>query len=175
MISILYYTGYNDHMIPTAYDKLFNHMIEKIRIWPKMSYHMIIFFEHMIKYIYNMLGIIIKYLSIHTRLAVVWPTATATATWNRNLTTATPKMGSKFCRNCFIKSLHFLLGRSYVNTNSLKSFKFLRKVNLHCRKCKNVHNSLLKQIFCKVLSLNKTSGFYSYISNAISKVCTSLA
>ena len=62
-----------------------------------------------------------------------------------------------------------------VNTNSLKSFKCLRKVNLHCRKCKNVQNSLLKQIFYKVLSLNKTSGLHSYISNAISKVCTSLA
>ena len=109
------------------------------------------------------------------RLAVVWPTATATATWNRNLTTATPKMGSKCFGKFFIKSLHFLLGRPYVNTNSLKSFKFLRKVNLHCRKCKNVQNSLLKQIFCKVLSLNKTSGLHSYISNDISKVCTSLA
>ena len=37
--------------------------------------------------------------------------------------TATPKMGSKLFRKFFIKSLHFLLGRPYVNTNSLKSFK----------------------------------------------------
>ena len=93
---------------------------------------------------------------------------------NRNLTTATPKMGSKCFGKFFIKSLHFLLGRPYVNTNSLKSSKFLRKVNLHCRKCKNVQNSLLKQIFYKVLSLNKTSGLHNHISNAISKVCTSL-
>ena len=98
---------------------------------------------------------------------------------NRNvksqLDNATPKMGSKCFGKFFIKSLHFLLGRPYVNTNSLKSFKFLHKVNLHCRKCKNVQNSLLKQIFCKVLSLNKTSGLHSYISNHICKVCTSLA
>ena len=88
---------------------------------------------------------------------------------------ATPKMGSKFFGKFFMKSLHFSLGHTYVNTNFLKSFKFVRQVDLHCRKCKNVHNSLLKQIFCKVLSLNKTSGLHSYISNAISKVCTSLA
>ena len=30
------------------------------------------------------------------------------------------------------------IGRPYLNTNSLKSFKYLRKTNLQCRKSKNV-------------------------------------
>ena len=83
--------------------------------------------------------------------------------------------GIKIFGNFFIKSLYFLLGRPYVNTNSLKSFKYLRKMYLQCRKCESVQNSLLKQIFYKALSLNETSGLHSHISNAISKACTSLA
>ena len=76
----------------------------------------------------------------------------------------------------FHKIFTFFIWTPITSTlNSLKLFKFLRKVNLHCRKCKNMQNSLLKQIFCKVLSLNKTSGLHNNICNDISKVCTSLA
>ena len=86
---------------------------------------------------------------------------------NRNLK---PQLDNRNTENgikIFWKICHkifkcFLLGRTCVNTNSLKSFKFLRKVNLHCRKCKNVQISSLKQIFCKALSLNDTWAPQSY-------------
>ena len=65
--------------------------------------------------------------------------------------TARPKMGSKFFCKIFHKIFAFLLGHTYVNTNLLKFFKYLRKINFQCRNCKNVQHFSLKQIFCKVL------------------------